>query len=259
MKVVSVPRINGLGKVGPEKMAEAVLGRLRDVGCRLRDVEEIEVGNEDVAGDEERIYLESKRIFSCGKNNSADERVCFVGGDHSITYPVFRAFSEKNGEPFLIVFDAHADCMPPMKEPTHEEFLRAIIEGGFVKAENVILIGVRKIENEEMKFLRKWGVKIFRDVYDVEAVADYVTERAMGKDVYVSVDLDVLDTAFAPGVNYGEPNGLLPKELFYLLRRIFAVRGVRCLVVVEVCVDRDERYDFRTVNVAAKIVEGFLA
>ena len=246
MKIVSVPRINGLGKSGPEKMAGAVLGELG-----IEDALEIGVGNEDISEDERLIYSESKKIFR------GNEQVCFIGGDHSISYPIFRAFSEESQKPFLIVFDAHVDCMPPMEEPTHEEFLRGLIEGGFVEGENVILIGARKIEGEERRFLREKGVKIFGEIYDLEAVADYVTERALGKDVYVSVDLDVLDPAFAPGVNCSEPNGLLSKELFYLLRRVFAVKGMKCLDVVEVCVDKDEKYDFRTVKVAAKIVEEF--
>jgi len=246
MKIISVPRINALGKNGPEKMGEVVL---KELG--VEDALEIEVGNEDIREDEENIYLESKKIFE------EDERFCFIGGDHSISYPIFKAFSERVQNPFLIVFDAHADCMPPMKEPTHEEFLRGLIEGGFVKGENVILIGARRIESEEGKFLRESGVKVFGEVYDLEAVADYVSERALGKDVYISVDLDVLDPAFAPGVNYPEPNGLSSKELFYLLRRLFVVRGVSCLDVVEACVDRDERYDFRTVRVAGRIIEDF--
>ena len=71
-----------------------------------------------------------------------DFKVCFVGGDHSITYPLFKAFREKNAKPFLIVFDAHADCMPSMKEPTHEEFLRRIIEDGFDPAKVMKIIAV---------------------------------------------------------------------------------------------------------------------
>jgi|APSaa5957512622_1039677.scaffolds.fasta_scaffold00916_3 agmatinase len=246
VKIVSVPRINALGKIGPEKMSEAVLG---EVGL---DFEKISVDNENIAKDERIVFEGARKVFSKG------EVACFVGGDHSITYPIFSAFVEKNKEPFLIVFDAHADCMPAMKEPTHEEFLRGVIEENFVEPENVVLIGVRKIEKEEGVFLREKGIKVFGEIYDVEAVADYVTEKAMGKDVYVSVDIDVLDPAFAPGVNYSEPNGLSSKELFYLLKRVFAIRGMKCLDVVEVCVDKDEKYDFRTVKVAAKIVSDFV-
>ncbi|MBT6955862.1 hypothetical protein HN997_01065 [archaeon] len=109
----------------------------------------------------------------------------------------------------------------------------------------------------ERKFLKEKGIKVFSEVYDVEAIGDYVTENANGKDVYVSVDIDVLDPAVAPGVSYAEPNGLSSKELFYLLRRIFCVKSLRAIDVVEVDVVKDERYDFRTVKVAAKIVDEF--
>jgi arginase family enzyme len=145
-----------------------------------------------------------------------------------------------------------------MKEPTHEEFLRRIIEDGFDPAK-VILIGARKIEDEEGKFLKEKGVKVFSEIYDLEACADYVTEHANGHDVYVSVDVDVLDPAFAPGVSYIEPNGLSSKELFYLLRRIFFMKGVKALDVVEVIPDKDKAHDYLTVKTAAKIVKDFWA
>ncbi|MFH1521424.1 MAG: arginase family protein [archaeon] len=246
MKIVSVPRVNALGKMGPEKMGEKVLAEL---GV---ETEEIEVDNSDVESSEKIIYSRAKEIFK------EDEKVCFVGGDHSITYPIFKAFSELNQKAFLIVFDAHADCMPTMKEPTHEEFLRAIIERGLVKAENVILVGVRKIEDVEREFLEESGVKVFGEIFDLEAVADYITEKANGKDVYVSVDVDVLDPAFAPAVSYPEPNGLSSRELFYLLRRIFCIKSLKVLDVVEVVPEKDEKYDYQTVKVAAKIVEEFM-
>ena len=116
MKIVSVPRVNGLGNVGSEKMAGKVLAELRDRGSRgdgLRvtgdRIELISVGNEDIAEDEERIYSGAKKVFA------GDGKCVFVGGDHSISYPIFKAFVEKNKDAFLIVFDAHADCMPTMK------------------------------------------------------------------------------------------------------------------------------------------------
>ena len=246
MKIISVPRINALGKTGPEKMGEKVLA---EVGV---DFETIEVDNSDVESSERAIYSKAKEIFKGG------ERAVFVGGDHSITYPIFKAFGELNEDAFLIVFDAHADCDYSVKEPTHEEWLRAVIEKGFVKSENVILIGARKMWDVEKKFLTERGVKVFEDVYDFEAVADYITERANGKELYVSVDIDVLDPAFAPAVSYPEPNGLTTRELFYLLKRIFCIKSLRALDIVEVVPDKDEKYDYRTVRIVAKIVEEFI-
>ena len=101
-------------------------------------------------------------------------------------------------------------------------------------------------------------MKVFGEIYDLEAVGDYITERANGKAVYVSVDVDVLDPAFAPGVNCAEPNGLSSRELFYLLRRLFRVKGLKALDVVEVVPAKDEKYDYRTVKVAAGIVDLFV-
>ena len=190
MKIVSVPRINALGKTGVEKMGEKVLA---EIGV---DFETIEVDNSNIESSEKEIYSRAKEIFM------GEDKVVFVGGDHSITYPIFKAFGEVNKNAFLIVFDAHADCDYANREPTHEEWLRAVIEKGFVKPENVILIGVRKMWDIERKFLEEKKIKVFEEIENVEAIADYVTEKANGKEVYVSVDIDVLDPAFAPEVSY---------------------------------------------------------
>ena len=246
MKIISVPHISALGKTGPEEMGKRILSEIGE------DAEIINVDNSDVEESEKKIYSKSKEIFNMSG------RSCFIGGDHSITYPIFKAFSETNKDAFLIVFDAHADCMPSMKEPTHEEFLRAIIERGLVKSENVILVGARKIEKEERLFLAEKNIKVFEEIYDIEAIADYITEKANGKDVYVSVDIDVLDPAFAPAVNYPEVNGLSSKELFYLLRRIFCIKSLKVLDVVEAVPEKDKKYDYRTIKICAKIISDFI-
>ena len=245
MKVVKIGCVNALGKDGPVGAADRVVGEL---GV---DAEDVSVDNSNVEESGKVIYERAKLIFG------GDEKCVFIGGDHSISYPIVKAFSEKFSDAFLIVFDAHADCDYCAKEPTHEEWLRGVVEAGF-KPENIVLIGARKMWDVERKFLREKGIKVFSEVYDVEAIGDYVTENAMGKDVYVSVDIDVLEPAVAPGVSYAEPNGLSSKELFYLLRRIFRVKGIRALDVVEVDVVKDEKYDFRTVKVAARIIGEFL-
>jgi len=246
MKIVRIGAVSALGREGPVGAPEMIVGEL---GV---DAEAIVVDNSNVEESGRVIYERAKSIFN------EEGRCVFVGGDHSISSPIVRAFAEKFSDAFLIVFDAHADCMPPMREATHEEWLRAVVENGWVKPENIVLIGARKIEGEEWRFLKDRGVKVFSEIYDVEAIGDYVTEKAMGKDVYVSVDVDVLEPAVAPGVSYAEPNGLSSRELFYLLRRIFCIKSFRALDVVEVDVVKDAGFDYRTVKVAAKIVGEFL-
>ena len=242
MKVVGIPFVNALGLVGCEKAPRKIFTEL-GIGGEI-----IEVDNSNIEESTENIYRNGLEYFS--------EKVSFVGGDHSVTYPLFKAFREKYKDPFLIVFDAHADLMPAMKEPTHEEFLRGIIEDGFDPSK-VILIGARKFEKVERAFIEKTGMKVFSDIHDLEACADYVTEKALGHDIYVSVDIDALDPAFAPGVSYIEPNGMSTKELFYILNRIFLTGDVRALDVVEVVPDKDLNSDFLTVKIAAKIIKEF--
>lgn len=244
MKFIGVPRINGLGHKGPENMTKIVFDKL-DL-----DFEMVEIDNSNIVESEKNIFDKAEEVFE------NKEKVCFVGGDHSITYPIFKSFKKNYKNPFLIVFDAHADSMEPMSEPTHEEFLRAIIEDG-INPNNVILLGVRKIEPEESAFLKKFGIKVFGDIQDFEAVADYVTENANGHDVYVSIDIDVLDPAYAPAVNYPEAAGMSSKDFFYLVRRIFKIKTLRVMDVVEAVPQKDEKYDYRTIGNCVKIVEEF--
>ncbi len=252
MRIIKVPRINALGLKGPESAPNLILAELKKIypDYSKLDLEEIHVDNSDVRESENLIYKNAKEEF---ENR---ESVVFIGGDHSISFPILRGFMDGvEGEKFLIVFDAHADCMKPMKEPTHEEWLRAVIEGGF-NPENIILIGCRKIEKQEADFLRKNRVKIFSGEGHMESIADYVTEKARDKEVYISIDIDAVDPAFAPGVNYPEPAGLTSKEFFYLLKRVFHLPKIRGLDIVEVVPDKD--IGGLTIRTCAKILEVFL-
>ena len=136
MYIVKVPGINGLNKTqGCEKAGNAILDSLKEIysneqgipiDVRLLDLEEIHLDNLDIEKSQELIYKNSLKIFE------VQPRTIFLGGDHSVSYPIGKAFvdySKNSGkEPCLIIFDAHADCMQPMNEPTHEEWLRALIE-----------------------------------------------------------------------------------------------------------------------------------
>ncbi len=156
MRIVKVPRVNALGHVGPAEAPDLIVAELEKNKGVTGDVSSVDVDNSDVETAEKVIYAKAREVFV----DVGREKTAFIGGDHSISSPIVRAFNEKFSEAFLIVFDAHADCMPPMKEATHEEWLRAVIESGF-NPENVILIGARKIEAEEWRFLIENGVKVF--------------------------------------------------------------------------------------------------
>ena len=242
MKLYSTNRINALGLKGPEELPQAIKEFIKV------PIEHIQVDNTNIQESQNILYEKAKQVFS--KN----EKQIFIGGDHSITYPIFKAFQEKKKFPFLIVFDAHADCMPPQLEPTHEEYLRAIIENGF-PSENIILVGVRKIEPEEMKFLIENKIKVFTEIFDIEAVADYITEKANNQDLYISIDIDALDPAFAPAVNYPEPAGLSSKEFFYIFKRLLKIKSLKTIDIVEAIPQKDKNNNNLTIRTIAKIIE----
>ena len=139
MFIVKVPGINGLGKTnGCEKAGNLILADLNEIysnernvpiDVKILDLEEIHLDNSNLVEASKLIYENALKTFK------TKPKTIFIGGDHSISYPLTKAFFEdcksSNKEPCLIVFDAHPDCMKPMKEPTHEEWLRALIEDGF--------------------------------------------------------------------------------------------------------------------------------
>lgn len=242
MKLYSTNRINALGLKGPEQTPEAIKQFIKT------PIEHIQVDNSDIQESQDILYNKAKEIFQ--KN----EKQIFIGGDHSITYPIFKAFQEQNKNAFLIIFDAHIDCDFCANEPTHEEWLRGIVEAGF-DPKKIILIGARKMWDVEKKFLIENDIKVFSEIYDLQAAADYITEKANGHDLYISIDIDALDPAFAPAVSYPEPNGLSSKEFFYILKRLLLIKSLKAIDIVEIIPKKDSQFDNRTLRTAAKIIE----
>lgn len=241
-KIYTTNRINALGLTGPEALPQAIKQFLK------LPMQHIHVDNDNIQEAEQILYQEANKIFA------KQETQIFLGGDHSITYPILKAFQQKNSNPFLIVFDAHADCDFCAEEPTHEEWLRKIIEDGF-PPEKIILIGVRKTWEVEKDFLKKHDIKVFQTIHDMEAVADHITEKASDHNLYISIDIDALDPAFAPAVNYPEPNGLTSKEFFYIFTRLLKIPTLKAIDITEAIPEKDKAFDNRTLRTIAKTIE----
>jgi len=260
--IVKVPGINGLGKTkGCEQAPNEILKALNEIysneqgkpiDVRLLDLEEIHLDNDNIEKSNELIYKNSLEIFE------EKSKSIFLGGDHSISYSIGRAFldycKQNNKEPCLIIFDAHADCMPPMEEPTHEEWLRALIEENF-PAENILLVGVRNFWKDEMIFLKEKGIRIIsmnQFVEDIQDTCDTIMEFSNGKELYVSIDIDVVDPVFAPATGYLEPGGLSSRDFLYLIQRINKIKNLRAVDIVEINPDKDRNN--LTVKLGAKIL-----
>ncbi|MDD5253702.1 MAG: arginase family protein [Candidatus Nanoarchaeia archaeon] len=204
------------------------------------------------------IKINPNNIEETNENifNSVDEGF-IVGGDHSITFSCFRKLSKKYKNPGLVIFDAHPDCENDFRPPSHEDFVKVLIRDGIIKKENVILVGIRTMDIKEKQFLQQEKIIYFDDkklFNNIEEICDVVMENCMKFDaLYLSIDIDVLDPAFAPGTGYLEPGGLSSKELFYFLRRLKLLNNLKMIDLVEVNPDKD--VNGMTVKIAKKIVD----
>ena len=243
MQIIKVPAINGLGKTnGCEKAGNAILTSLKEIysneqgkpiDVSLLDLEEIHV-------DSRNLDLTSKLIYKNALESLDKDRIIFLGGDHSISFSTCKAFldycREDGKEPCLIVFDSHPDLMPPVENPTHEEWLRALIERGF-PAKNILLVGLRNCDHEELRFLGEKKIRTIscnQILLDIEDICDTIMEFSSGKELYLSLDVDVLDPCFAPGTGYKESGGLTSRQLIYLVQRLNKIKTLKAIDIVEI-------------------------
>lgn len=180
-----------------------------------------------------------------------------LGGDHSITYSSFKKFAQNYPGAALIVFDAHPDLMHEFEIPTHENYLRMLISEKI--ALQVILIGARAWDTEEVAFANDNNVKLF-SVEEVNTKRDDICDAIMAlvKDapaVYASIDIDVVDPAFAPGTGYPEPGGMSSTDLLYFCRRLKCLGNLKGIDIVEVNPQLDSQQV--TAKLAAKVLGEF--
>jgi len=264
MFIVKVPGINGLGKTkGCERAGNAILESLKEIysneegkpiDVKLLDLEEIHLENSNIELSNKLVYENSLDIFE------TKPQTIFLGGDHSISYSTTKAFLEyckiEKKKPCLIVFDAHPDCMEPMKEPTHEEWLRKIVEEGF-PAENILLVGIRNSHKDEIKFIKENKIKtisINSLTEDLADMCEVIMEFSNGKELYLSIDIDVIDPVFAPSTGYPEIGGLTSRQFIYLIQRMKKIKNLRAIDIVEINEKMDKENNNLTVKLSAKIL-----
>lgn len=271
MFVVKVPGINGLGKTnGCEKAGNDILKVLKDeiysneegkvIEIKNLDLEEIHLDNSNIKFSNSLIYKNSLDIFDL------KPKTIFLGGDHSITYSICSAFLENcknvNKEPCLIIFDSHPGCMPITKSrgncPNNEEWLRALIEKGFPE-KNILLVGIRNSNPAENEFIQEKNIRMISLnslLENIEEICEIIMEFAYKKDLYLSLDIDVVDPVFAPGTYYLEPGGLTSREFIYLIHRINKIKNLRAVDLVEINPLKDEKG--LTIKLGAKILAELL-
>ena len=223
--------------------------RLRDIsyhippttedGQALSNFSLVDIGDwlsEGLNQEEYFAQIEEKAVMLFGQTFPI-----FLGGDHSITIPVLRAINRAFTEPVGIVhLDAHLDMCNILdgNSLSHGCTHRRGLELESFSIENTYFVGIRSFETQELEFIKDKPANVYtsRKIFENGAtvVAEEIVQKLSTlKKIYLTLDIDILDPAFAPGTGTPKSGGISSRELLELLR-IFSELPLIGMDVVEV-------------------------
>ncbi|MEG9296140.1 agmatinase [Mangrovibacillus sp. Mu-81] len=186
----------------------------------------------------------------------SDGKIPFgMGGEHLVSWPVMKAVAKKNPDLAIIHMDAHTDLREEYEGEalSHSTPIRKIAE--HIGPENVYSFGIRSGMKEEFQWAKENGMHISK--FEVLEPLKEILPKLEGRPVYVTIDIDVLDPAHAPGTGTVDCGGITSKELLASIHAI-AHSGVNVvgadLVEVAPIYDPSEQ----TANTASKLIREML-
>ncbi len=222
------------------------------VGVTMADVGDVAIQGSDTEGNYARITRAASRIAERGALMVA------IGGDHSISYPLGQGM-EPWGEFDVVHVDAHADFLDNLDGArlTGASQLRRLAELSFIGT--VTALGVRNVDRAEVDGIRELGGRWATSLDVLERGPDNVVRETVPETeaLYVSIDLDVLDSSVAPGHSLPEPGGLSYRQLRAVLAEVARRGRVIGFDVVESNPARDP--SGATSRIATWIVAHFLS
>jgi len=158
-------------------------------------------------------YFDIEKITKKHLNSGA--KIFTLGGDHSITFPIIKAHNEKYPKLDILHIDAHADLYDNYEgdKYSHACPFARIMENGF--AVKLVQVGIRTLNTHQAQQAAKFNVEIHQ-MKDL----DLSTIPTFKNPLYISLDMDGFDPAFAPGVSHHEPGGLSSREVINLIQSI---------------------------------------
>jgi len=192
-------------------------------------------------------YFDIEKITA--KHLAKGNKIFTLGGDHSITYPIIKAHAAHYPKLDVLQIDAHSDLYDHYEgDPySHACPFARILENGL--AARLVQVGIRTLNPHQAEQAERFGVEIHQ-MYDLDLKALPRFENPL----YLTLDLDGIDPAFAPGVSHHEPGGLTSREVINLIQNLDAkLVGAD---IVEYNPDRD--VNGMTAFLAAKLMKELL-
>lgn len=197
----------------------------------IADIGDFEIALGDIEASLKRIEEQAARL---------DKPLLSFGGEHTVTLPLLRALAKRTGPLGLIHFDAHIDTWPDNFGQVfgHGSVFYHAINEGLVDPRRMIQIGIRSpMPQEVWDWTVGKGVTILsaEDVHESTpaAVAELIRQKVGGGSTYLSIDIDALDAAQAPGTGTPEVGGLFTWQMMAILKRLGGL-SIAGMDVVEV-------------------------
>ena len=190
----------------------------------------VDLGDLDVAGSFWDVFaMTEQRVRDILEKDAVP---IVLGGDHSLTYPIIKAFAPKYEHLDILDFDAHPDLYDELYGDRYSHgcpFAR-IVEEGLV--DNLVQVGIRAATGQHREMAEKHGIRMI-EMKDAEQAVGL----EFSNPLYISFDADALDPAFAPGVSHHEAGGLSTRQVIDILQKLKGT--IVGMDVVEVNPDRD--------------------
>jgi len=203
----------------------------------------VDLGDLEIAG---KSAVIEKIETSLDELLSHNVRIISLGGDHAITYPALKSCSTRFAKLDILHLDAHPDLYDSYDGNRYSNacpFAR-IMEEKLVS--RLVQVGIRTLNPHQRKQAQRFGVEMI-DMKNLKKASAIHWENP----IYLSIDLDVLDPAFAPGVSHYEPGGMSTRQVIELIQRLPV--PIACADIVEFNPKRDPQEI--TAMVAAKILK----
>jgi len=199
----------------------------------------------------EMLSMVEKTTTELQKNKT---QLIILGGEHLLTFGTYMSFPQDTG---YVVFDAHYDLRDQYADMklSHAAYLRRIVEKR--GSDNIIHVGARAYVKEELEFLKEHDIQTITDKQIRDGNGPSLLKKATENfdSVYTSIDLDVLDPAFAPGVGNPEAVGITSRELYDMIASL-QERKIVAADIVELNPSFDNG---STASFAAKMISTIVA
>ncbi len=179
-----------------------------------------------------------------------------MGGDHAISRDIIKAVSKKIEPLSIVYFDAHPDFVSSIQNYYGSVFYDILPH---IEPKTSLQVGIRTPEQEELDNLKKYDIKVITPFDIAEKGLKEISNQILqtiGKNVYVSFDMDCVDPAFAPGVSVPVPMGLKNVDAIYLLKNIVQ-NGIIGMDIMEVCPSYDIKD--RTSHLASRMISEIIS